>query len=197
MADAQTITRPRPGAWELEPAHTSVSFVGRHLGLARVRGRFAETTAKIDIADDLNASSAEFWLEAASVDTGNDMRDGHLRSPDFMDVENYPKIHFASTKVERTGDDTWDVTGDLTIRDVTRPVTFEVELTGVIDDEMYQTQRAGFSARGEIFKDDFAMTWNMPLGLGGLVANKVVVEIDAEILLTPYVTPEFPSDDAE
>ncbi|MEX0700377.1 MAG: YceI family protein [Acidimicrobiia bacterium] len=197
MADAEMITRPKPGVWELEPAHTSVSFIGRHLGLARVRGRFADSAARIEVADDLDLSTAEFWVEAASVDTGNTMRDNHLRSPDFMNVENYPQIHFVSTKVERTGDGPWDVTGDLTIRDVTRPTTFEVELAGVIDDEMYQTQRAGFSARAEINKDDFAMTWNMPLGLGGLVANKVVVEIDAEILLTPYVTPQFPSDEAE
>jgi polyisoprenoid-binding protein YceI len=197
MTDIQTLNRPKAGAWELEPAHTVVGFTGRHLGLSRVRGRFTEVNAEIQIAEDLEQSTAEFWIEAASIDSGNQMRDGHILSPDFLDAGQYPQIHFVSTRLKNKGHNTWDVTGDLTIRDVTRSATFEVELTGVINDEMFQTQRAGFSATGEIHKDDYAMTWNMPMGIGGLVANKVKIEIDAEILLTPYVTPQMPSDEVD
>jgi polyisoprenoid-binding protein YceI len=189
------VVRPKRGIWELEPAHTTVAFIGRHLGLSRVRGRFTDVRATIEVAENLELSSAEMWIEAASIESGVEMRDDHLRSPDFLNVEEFPQVHFVSTEVRSTGDDSWEVDGDLTIRGITRPVTLQVELAGVIDDEMFQTQRAGLVATTEINRHEWDMHWNMPLGLGGLVADTAKIEIDAEILLTPYVDPMAAADD--
>lgn len=183
-----------PGTWELEPAHTTIAFIVGHLGLSKVRGRFTEFRATMEVGDDLELSSAEVWIEAASIYTGVKMRDDHLRSPDFLYVEQFPQLHFVSREVRRVGDDTWEADGDLTIRGVTRPVTLQVELTGVIDDPDFQTRRAGFVATTEITREDYDMHWNMPLGIGGLVASRAQIEIDAEALLTPYVDPRATAD---
>lgn len=188
-SETASAPRPRAGIWELEPAHTTVGFVGRHLGLSKVRGRFTDFKATIEVADDLEDSSVEAWIDAASVESGVQMRDDHLRSPDFLDVEQFPQIHFVSTGVSHLEGDMWQVAGDLTIRDVTRPVTLDVEFIGAIDDPNFQTQRAGLVATTEIDRTDFGMEWNMPLGLGGLVGKKGQIEIDAEVIRQPYVDP--------
>jgi polyisoprenoid-binding protein YceI len=178
--DGQTV--PAPGTYTLDPAHTMVEFVVRHLGLAKVRGRFSDVSGDVVIDEDITRSSVEVIIGAASIDTRDKDRDAHLRSPDFLDVEQSPQMTFRSTAVSGEGDE-WTVTGDLTIRDVTRPVTLVVDFDGGAKDPWGGT-RIGFSAHTEINREDFGLTWNQPLETGGwLVGKQVKIEISAEAVL--------------
>jgi len=171
-----------PGVWEIDPAHSNVEFVARHL-LSRVRGRFTGFSGAITIADDPARSSGEATIEAASVDTGNPDRDAHLRSPDFLDVERFPTLSFRSTAVTEDGAGSYRVDGDLTIRGVTRPVTLELEYLGWSDDP-WGGKRAGFSASTEIDRHDFGATWNLAVETGGVVVGrKVRIELEIEAVL--------------
>ncbi|MFQ5554112.1 MAG: YceI family protein [Acidimicrobiia bacterium] len=189
--------RPSPGMWDLEPTHTTIAFVGRHLGgLSRVRGVFKSYTANIHIAEKLEESTAQVSIQAASLDSGVEMRDDHLKSPDFLDVEQFPEIRFASDRAEPSGNDRWLLHGVLTIRDVSRPVTLDVEYMGEIEDAFFKTKRSGFVATGEINREDFGMDWNMPMGLDGLLVGKTAkIEIESEALLQPYEDPMAASGD--
>jgi polyisoprenoid-binding protein YceI len=172
-----------PGAWEIDPSHSNVEFVARHL-LSKVRGRFSGFSGTLTIADQPTESSAEVTIDAGSITTGTDDRDTHLRSADFLDVERYPTLSFRSTAV-RAGDEPgrYLVDGDLTIRDVTRPVTLDVEYLGWSDDP-WGGKRAGFSATTEITRDDFGASWNVVVESGGLlVGKKVRIELEVEAIL--------------
>src|SRR5579884_1954330 len=122
--------------WTLDPHHTSVSFSAKHLGVATVRGRFTKVDAdvRLDNPDDPTTASGTITIDAASIDTGNEQRDGHLRNADFLDVEKYPTITFVVKSIQRNGDDIYKVTGDLTIKDVTREVTLDYEHNGSVTD---------------------------------------------------------------
>lgn len=173
-------TVPAAGTWSVDPSHSDVAFTAKHLVVSKVRGRFADYSVSLTVADDPTRSSVDVEIRAGSIATGDDNRDGHLRSPDFLDVEQYPTLSFHSTAVEPVGDDTWRVRGDLTIRDVSRPVVLDVEFLGVAEDP-WGNQRAGFTAVTEIDREDWGLTWNQPLANGGvLVGRKVKIEIDVE-----------------
>jgi polyisoprenoid-binding protein YceI len=179
-ATAPGTTLPAPGVWELDPAHTTVGFVARHLMVAKVRGRFTGVSGSITVAERPEDSSVEVTIDAASIDTREEARDNHLRSPDFLDVENHPAITFRSTRVRHVEGNRWAVDGDLTIRGVTRPVTLDVEYEGLVRDP-WGGERIGFSATAEIDRDDWGVSWNMPLEAGGLlVGKKVKIEIEVE-----------------
>jgi polyisoprenoid-binding protein YceI len=168
-----------PGVWEIDPAHSNVEFVARHL-LSKVRGRFTGFEGAITVADDPNRSSVEATVDAASVDTHNPDRDAHLRSPDFLDVERFPSLSFCSTAVAEDSEGRYRVDGELTIRDVTRPVTLELEYLGWSDDP-WGGKRAGFSAVTEIDRDEFGANYNVVLETGGLlVGKKVRIELEIE-----------------
>lgn len=170
----------------IDPAHSDVQFVARHMMISKVRGRFREFEGWLDIAERPEDSSVEVVIQAASIDTGDSQRDAHLRSPDFLDVEQFPEIRFRSTSVRPAGDDDrYEVVGDLTIRGVTRPVTLDVEFEGIAVDPWGGT-RAGFVASGEINREDFDVTWNQALETGGFLVGKGVrVELDVEAVLQP------------
>jgi polyisoprenoid-binding protein YceI len=136
---------PVAGVYDIDGAHTSVEFVGRHLMITKVRGRFSDVRGRITIAEEPEQSHVEVEIGAASLSTGNDDRDAHLRSGDFFDVEHYPTITFTSTAVTALPDHTWQVTGDLTVRDTTRPVTLQVDFDGA-DISPLGDERVGFSA---------------------------------------------------
>ncbi|MGH2756546.1 MAG: YceI family protein [Actinomycetota bacterium] len=178
-----TTALPSTGRWELDPAHTTVEFSARHLGLARVRGRFGAFTASINVGDSLVDSGFEASIDAATIETRQDFRDQHLRSPDFLDVERFKDIRFVSTRIEPRGDNRFDVHGDLTIRDITKPAVLEIEYHGEVEDPQAATKRAGFSGALEIDREAFGMTWNGAIEIGGFVGKKVKVEIEAEALL--------------
>jgi len=169
-------------AWALDPHHTSVAFSAKHLGVATVRGRFALVTGEIDLdnPDDPTTGSGTITIDAKSIDTGNEMRDKHLRGADFLDADQYPTITFAVTGVEHHGDD-FKVDGDLTIRGVTKPVSLAYEHNGQVTDP-YGNTKVGGTLTGTINRSDWGLTWNVPLGNGGLlVSDKVKLEIDGEI----------------
>ncbi|MBI4492113.1 MAG: polyisoprenoid-binding protein [Chloroflexi bacterium] len=167
--------------WQLDTSHTMVEFQVRHMMVTTVRGRFAgvQGTLVLDEANLAN-SSVEVEIDAASLDTLTEQRNNHLRSADFLDVANYPKITFKSTKVEPLGDDRLIVTGDLTIRSITRPVALDVTNNGR-GTSPWGTQVIGFSAETSINRHDFGASWNVALEAGGvLVGEKVRILIEAE-----------------
>lgn len=181
--ETTTTTPVTPGRWELDPSHTSVEFWARHLGLSKVRGRFNEVAAEIVVGETLADSRFEATMKAHSIETRVDKRDEHLRSGDFLDIEKYPDVKFASTSIESVGDGEYKINGTLSIRDVTRPITLDVELHGEVDDPMMETKRAGFSAKTEFERADYGMTWNGAIEIGGFVGKKVHIEIEGEALL--------------
>jgi polyisoprenoid-binding protein YceI len=178
----QGIEAPAPGTWEIDPGHTSVAFVARYLMVTKVRGHFSEFSGAIHVAERPQESWAELVIGASSIDTGNADRDTHLRSPDFLDVERFPGIRFKSTKVELPGGNRVVVTGDLTIRDVTRPVVLQVEFTGLSQDP-WGNRRAGFSATTEIDREEFGASWNLALEAGGWLVSKTV-QVELDVLVT-------------
>lgn len=173
---------PVPGVWDLDPGHTEVAFTGRHFMLTKVRGRFTGVTGTVTVADDPEASTVEVVIDMATVESGNATRDEHLRSADLFDVEKHPSATFRSTAIDWRGT-TGLMTGDLTIRDVTRSVTFEVTYEGYARDP-WGAHRAVASARTTLDREDFGITWNMALETGGiLVSKEVELEINLEAVL--------------
>ncbi len=166
------------GDYTLDPSHTRIGFSARHAMVTKVRGNFDqfEGSAHVDTANPAN-SSVTVTIEAASVTTGNEQRDGHLKTPDFFDVANYPQITFVSTDVERDGAE-WAITGDLTINGVTKPVTIPFEETGSAKDPFGNT-RVGFEGEVTIDRTDWNLSFNAALETGGvLVSEKVKLEFD-------------------
>jgi polyisoprenoid-binding protein YceI len=162
---------PVAGVYDIDGAHTSVEFVGRHLMITKVRGRFSDVRGQITVGQEPEDSHVEVAIGAASVMTGNADRDAHLRSADFFDAERYPTITFRSTRVTALPDETWEVVGDLTVRDTTRSVRLQVDFDGAgvspVGDE-----RLGFSAATDVNREDFGLTWNVTLETGGLLVGK-------------------------
>jgi polyisoprenoid-binding protein YceI len=170
-------------AWTLDPAHSTVGFSVRHLGLSTVRGRFATVTADAD-HDPANpaASRARVEIDVRSIDTGNEQRDAHLRGADFFDTETHPTIVFQLTSVTPKGGDEYRVAGDLTIRGVTRPVELDAEYFGTAADP-YGNVKAGLSMSGSINRSDWDLRWNVPLEAGRLVVGeRVRIEVEAQLL---------------
>ena len=166
------------GDYTLDASHTRIGFSARHAMVTKVRGQFGafEGTARIDEATP-SASKVDLTIQVASVDTGSADRDGHLKSGDFFDAETYPTITFTSTDVKRDGSD-WVITGDLTVKDVTKPVAIEFEQTGSAVDPFGNT-RVGFEGETTINRKDWGLTWNAALETGGvLVSEKVKLELD-------------------
>jgi polyisoprenoid-binding protein YceI len=168
-----------PGTWNIDPVHSSVGFVARHLMVSKVRGRFNKFTGTLTIAEDPLKSKVEASADVASISTGDESRDGHLKSADFFDLEKYPTIDLVSTGIDKDGDD-YVLHTNLTVNGVTKPVDFELEFEGVSPDPWGGT-RAGFEAEAEISRKDWGLEWNMVLETGGLViGDKVKIEIDAQ-----------------
>jgi polyisoprenoid-binding protein YceI len=168
------------GTWAIDPTHTDIGFSVRHLMISKVRGSFSGFTGTITTADDPLASSAELTVELDSIDTRNVDRDNHLRSSDFFDAANHPTMTYRTTSVRAAGDH-FLVDGELTIKDVTRPVTLAVELNGISPDPFGGT-RLGLSATGEINRNDFGISFNMPIDGGGVVVGEriqLVIEVEA------------------
>lgn len=176
--------RPLVGQYSIDPTHTDVGFVARHLMISKVRGRFGGVSGRIDIADPVEHSSVTVRIDTGSIDTGTADRDAHLRSPDFFDVEQYPTIEFKSTAVRGTSDSTLDVEGDLTIRGVTKQVTLGATYEG-FGPSPFGDERIGLSAVAELDREDWGLTWNAAMETGGVVVGKrVKLEIEVEAIRT-------------
>ena len=171
---------PEPGTYALDTSHSQVGFVVKHMMVSKVRGRFDDFTGAITIADDPAHSSVEVSVQLASIDTRDAKRDEHLRSADFFSTDEHPTMTYRSTEVRHDGGNRWLVDGDLTLLGITRPLQLEVEFEGAASDPWGGT-RIGFSAKGEVNREDFGMTFNAALETGGvLVGKKAVIEIEAE-----------------
>jgi polyisoprenoid-binding protein YceI len=174
----QDVHPPLAGEWQIDPTHSSVGFVVRHMMVAKVRGRFARFHGALHIDRVPERSSVAATIEASSIDTGEPQRDEHLRSADFLDVTNHPTIEFCSTALRAVGEH-WRLDGELTIRGTTRPVTLHLESLGV--QQVAGSQVAGFTATTEIDRHDFGLTWNQALDSGGLaVGRKVTIQLEVE-----------------
>lgn len=167
--------------WEIDSGHSGIHFSVRHMVIAKVRGKFARWSATLLAeSSDLRDAVIEAVIDTSSIDTGLADRDTHLRGGDFFDVEKYPEMTFKSTRVERLSDDTLRLTGELTIRDVTREVVLEVEHSAETQDP-WGNLRVGFTAKTSIERKEFGLTWNQALEAGGvLVGDRVDIEIEIE-----------------
>jgi polyisoprenoid-binding protein YceI len=177
-----TATAPIVTSWKIDPTHTTVEFSAKHMMFTTVKGRFADVEGTISVpGPSLADASVVATMKAASIDTRVEQRDQHLRSADFLDVENFPDVSFKSTKLEGTKEK-FTMTGDLTIRGTTKPVTLDVTFEGTGTDP-WGNERMGFSASGKIDRRDFGLVWNQALEAGGiLVGNDIKIQIDAQIL---------------
>jgi polyisoprenoid-binding protein YceI len=174
------LTIPAAGTYLLDAAHKRVGFVARHMMVSKVRGEFADATATITVAEDPMQSSVTATIQAASINTVQADRDGHLRSPEFLDAEQFPTLEFRSTEVKSRDGNEFVLAGELTIKGVTRPVDLEVEFEGV-GRTPFGTDVFGFTATTEIDREDFGLTWNVALETGGvLVGKKIKIEIEGE-----------------
>ena len=174
------LTLPSTGTFVLDKSHTEVGFIARHLMVSKVRGRFTDFEGTIVVADDPSESSVEVIIQAASINTNDENRDKHVRTNDFLSTDEFPALTFRSTKVELSSGGDWKVNGDLTVRGVTRPIVLDVQFEGVIQDP-WGNQRLGFTASGEIDRNDFGVSFNAALETGGFVVSpKVKLEIEAE-----------------
>jgi polyisoprenoid-binding protein YceI len=179
----QDIEIPPAGTYDIDPAHTTVEIIARHMMIAKVRGRFEQFEGHLEIGEDLSGSRAEVKIEAGSINTAEEQRDTHLRSPDFLDVEGWPHIEFRAERPEHLGGNRFRIPGELTIRDQTRPVDVEFSLEGVGLDPWGNT-RAILAASFTIDREDFGITWNQTLETGGfLVGKELQAEIDCQAVL--------------
>jgi polyisoprenoid-binding protein YceI len=166
--------------WQIDKAHSDITFTVRHMVITKVRGRFLKWEGALTLDEqDWSKSRVEVSIDAASISTNDEKRDGHLKSADFLDAEKFPQLTFKSTKVAPAGGDKLAVTGDLTIRDVTKPVTISVERLGKAKDPWGKTKLA-FNGRVAIQREEFGAKWNQALETGGFLVGKEV-EIDLEL----------------
>jgi polyisoprenoid-binding protein YceI len=174
------VSIPEPGTYALDPAHTTVGFVARHLVVSKVRGSFTDVSGTITVAENPLTSSVDVVIGAASFTTGVADRDNHVRSADFLDVEHYPTLAFRTVGLTHTAGGAFTLAGELTIRDVTRPIELAVELEGAARNP-WGREVIAFTASGEIDREEFGITWNQALETGGVLVGKTVkIEIAAE-----------------
>ncbi|MCI3278849.1 YceI family protein [Streptomyces cylindrosporus] len=189
LARAGGVELPPPGPWTIDPAHSTVSAVAQHLGLTSVHGRFKEFGGRVEVAENPLASSVEAVIEASSIDTGHAMRDGHLRSADFLDVDVHPKITFRSTGISPAGEARWTVHGELVLHGVARPVDLDLSYLGTGPDP-WGGVRASFRATTELRREDFAMNYNQVVQAGiAAIGATLRVELDIQAVRGEQLPP--------
>jgi polyisoprenoid-binding protein YceI len=173
---------PPAGTYQIDPSHSSLELVARHLMISKVRARFATWSAEIVIAEDPSASTLSVDIDMASFSSGDAQRDGHVLSGDFFGTEEHPTATYRSTSVTPGSGSTWTVQGDLTIKRVTKPVPLEVTYGGLVTDPFGNT-KALFAAEGSVERDEFGVSFNAPLEAGGvLIGNTVKLELEVQAL---------------
>jgi polyisoprenoid-binding protein YceI len=173
-----TATTPLTGTWAVDPAHSTVEFSVKHLGIATVKGVFREFEGALVIGEDLGSATAAGTVKVASVDTNEAQRDEHLRSPDFFDAATYPELTFASTAIRPVDDEAFEIDGEITLHGVTKPITLTAEIQG-FEQDPWGNERIGLEVTGQLKRGDFGMTFNQALGSGNmLVSDKVKLSLD-------------------
>lgn len=176
MTPTATLNGLTTGTWTIDPTHSEVGFVARHLMVTKVRGSFADVSGTVEVAEELSRSAANVTIRTASVASGTADRDAHLRGEDFFDTDKFPEMTFVSTSFDGAA-----LAGDLTIKGVTKPVTLDVEFTGVATDP-WGNEKAAFEAQGELNRTDWGLTWNANLEKGGvLVSEKIKLVLDVQL----------------
>ncbi|MDJ0753176.1 MAG: YceI family protein [Ardenticatenaceae bacterium] len=177
-------------SWQIDPAHSEILFSARHMMISKVRGQFESFSGSVNFdPENMTATTVEVTIDASSINTRNEQRDGHLMSPDFLDAGNFPQLSFKSTSVDQLSDTTGKLHGDLTIRGVTKPVTLDVEYAGTALSP-WGTTSAGFSAAVKINRKDWGLTWNQALETGGLlVGEEISIAIELELMKQPEAAP--------
>lgn len=173
--------------WQLDPAHSEIQFSVRHMMISKVRGQFEQFSGTFDF-DETNPTQSIIKVEIAadSINTRNDQRDGHLKSPDFLDAANHPILTFENTNIEKIDDSHGRLTGNLTIKNTSHQVTLDVEHTGMAKNPFTGAVSAGFTAKGKVNRKDWGMTWNQALETGGiLVGDDIEIAIELELVKTP------------
>ncbi|WP_071659384.1 YceI family protein [Streptomyces humi] len=179
---AQPPELPPPGDWEIEPAHSSIGFTARHIGLARIHGRFNSFAGAVRIAEQMEQSAMHVVIDAATIDTRVRMRDDHLRSADFLDVQRFPTLEFYSERFVHRGGARWAVTGALSLHGVTRTVTLDTEYLG-LGNGMEGEVRAACRATTELHRDDFTVSWQTMLARGiAVVGPSIRIDLDVQIV---------------
>ena len=168
--------------WVIDPAHSEIQFKVKHMVITTVTGSFKEFNGAAQAADDFHNAQISFEANVNSVTTNNDQRDGHLKGPDFFEVEKFPKLSFASTRFTKSSDGKFDLAGDLTIKGVTKPIKLDVEYMGT-DKDPWGNTKAGFELRGKINRKDFGLSWNALTEAGGaLVSEEVRLEANIQLV---------------
>ena len=176
--------------WQIDAAHSHVNFIARHMMISKVRGTFEQFSGTVNFDETTPANTTvDITIDITSINTRDEQRDGHLRSPDFFDAENHPQMTFKSTQVDIIDDETARLTGDLTIRGVTKSVTLDVEYAGQAQSP-WGTVSAGFFASTTVNRKDWGLNWNQALETGGvLVGEKIKIEIDLELMKQQVAEP--------
>lgn len=170
------------GKWVLDPSHSEFGFTVRHAGISKVRGRFSDVAATINAENEIENAPVVATAIVDSFDSGDAGRDAHVKGPDFFDIEKFPELTFTSTSLTHVKDDEFKLDGNLTVRDITRPVSFDVELHGTAVDP-FGNARAGLSGKTVISRKEFGLTWNAALEAGGvLVGDKVTINLELSFI---------------
>lgn len=176
---ATTPTLVPTGTWTVDPAHSKVGFAVKHMGIATVRGEFGDFEGTLEIGDDLSTARAYGTVKTPSIDTNQPQRDEHLRSPDFFDAATYPEISFESTLIEQANEDSYRITGNLTLHGVTNELVLDAEIQGTETDPQTGNERIGLEVTGQLSRGDYGISFNQALGSGNmLVADKVKLALD-------------------
>ena len=170
--------------WAIDSAHSNVEFSIKHMMISTVKGQFSELRGTVHWSgDEFESASVEAHIDTSSITTYNEMRDNHLRTNDFFNAEQWPDITFASTRIEATGSASFNIYGDLTIRDITRPVVLDTELDGLLDQDAFGNARAAFTATTEISRKEFGVNWNQAIETGGfVVGDKVKITLNLAMI---------------
>ena len=171
------------GTWDIDASHSTVGFSVRHMMVSKVRGRFSKFEGTIRTGDNFVDSSVEASIDMGSIDTNNEQRDGHIRSADFFDAEKYPYITFKLTGIEPVDDENFRVKGELTVKEITKPITLDATVEGRMPDPFGARERVGISARGQLNRMEFGLNWDGLAGAVPFASHTIKLEVDAEIVV--------------
>lgn len=193
MQPTEQLELPPPGTWLFDPPHTAIRFIARHVGMANVHGRFTRFRGGIHIAERMEDSRLEVLIDASSITTGNNTRDNHLRSADFLDVKNYPDIHFASTRFTWRSGQKWTVEGPLTMHGISRSVSLDTTYLGAVNGGYEQELRCAALATAELHREDYTLNWRNMLARGiAVVGPTVKLELDLQAMYRSQDMPTPP-----
>ncbi|MFE7837242.1 YceI family protein [Streptomyces sp. NPDC057474] len=193
LQSARALELPAPGTWLFDPPHTAIRFIAKHVGMAHVHGRFERFRGGLAIAQDMTQSRVDVRIDASSINTGNNIRDTHLRSADFLDVERFPYIDFTSTRFAYRGGSRWTLQGSLTMHGVSRSVSLDTTYLGTVNGGYGEELRCAALAKSELHREDYTLNWRSMLARGiAVVGPTIQLELDVQAMYRTHDTPTPP-----